>query len=71
MTKYRTMKKAYDKWVVKRRSGFHTPAEIYAARLEFKAAALELFPQAGARAEGAARDLIKYYSSIYYYSKRK
>lgn len=65
MSKYSEMKKAYDKLVEVRSSGIYSVSEKHLARTEFRAAALELFPRAGSRAEASALDLIDYYALMY------
>ena len=64
MTKYRIMKNAYDK-LVALKSKAAKSKDIHVARSEFRAAALELFPKAGSRAEASGRDLIEYYQERY------
>ena len=69
MTKYSEMKKAYDILVKVKSSGLYTTKELHQARADFRAAAQELFPSTGSRAEFAALDMIQYYAIRYSKSK--
>lgn len=69
MSKYSEAKKAYDKLVKLKRSGLSSGKDRSLARSEFRAAAFDLFPRAGSRAEAATIDLIEYYAKQF--SRRK